>query len=126
MRVLVIEDDDGILAMVEDILTDEGHLVFMSKGERPIGPLVREHRPDVIILDLALPTTTGETILQALWEEEALRSTPVLLTSVWRMRTRKAYQEAQRRGQPVSFLAKPYGYYDLIDAVEQASRKMAP
>lgn len=126
MRVLVIEDDDGILAMIDDILTDDGHFVVKSKGQHSIPSLVREHRPDVIILDLSLPFTSGEAILQMLWQADDLRSTPVIVSSAWRVWAHRVYKEAQQRGQPVLLLHKPYGYHDLIRALQTAAGLQSP
>lgn len=58
-RVLVVEDDRAIARLVVDYLTAEGFAVeHAGDGESGI-QLAREHRPDVLVLDLMLPGVDG-------------------------------------------------------------------
>ncbi len=63
-KILVIEDDEMMLALLRHILGEGGHEIFpTADGPRGIS-LYKEHRPDVVLLDLALPTMNGLEVLR--------------------------------------------------------------
>jgi len=76
-RVLLIEDDDAIVAGLELNLALEGYEVLSAgDGERGLR-LARERSPDVILLDIMLPRVNGLEVLRRLRKENA--DVPVLI-----------------------------------------------
>ncbi|MGH2465059.1 MAG: hybrid sensor histidine kinase/response regulator, partial [Candidatus Limnocylindrales bacterium] len=80
--VLYIEDNPANLRLVERALAHRPGVRFLSAMLGRVGlDLAREHRPDVIVLDLNLPDIGGDEVLEALRAEPLTRDTPVLILS---------------------------------------------
>ncbi len=80
-RVLIIDDDYEIIAILTEILRHENHEVS-SAGE-PIEGMqtARKVKPDLIILDYHMPGNTGSHLFESLRRNNATKSTPILFMS---------------------------------------------
>ncbi len=102
-RVLVIDDDSGVLELMEAYLSRQGFQVIgVPNGEDALGTL-DDTQPDLIILDLVLPGMGGLDVLRQL--KQALPRVPVVMFS-GHPHTRTVV-EAMRRGAS-DFLRKPF------------------
>jgi DNA-binding response OmpR family regulator len=63
-RILIVEDDSAILCGLKDSLEFESHQVLMAAAEAGYRTLC-EDLPDLVILDLVLPTLSGYDLMQA-------------------------------------------------------------
>jgi signal transduction histidine kinase/DNA-binding response OmpR family regulator len=80
--VLVIDDDAGAREVIRRMLTREGYRV-LEAADGPQGlALARAESPDVITLDVLLPSTDGWKVLGELKADEALRNTPVVMMTI--------------------------------------------
>jgi PAS domain S-box-containing protein len=80
--VLYIEDNLSNLTLIEHIIVHRPHVKLVAAMQGRLGlDLAREHRPDLILLDLYLPDISGEDVLQQLRRQPALRNTPVIVIS---------------------------------------------
>jgi DNA-binding response OmpR family regulator len=62
--VLLIDDDDEVRAMVEQMLTQDGHRVSIAKDGEEGLRLAQQKKPELIITDILMPRKDGiETIL---------------------------------------------------------------
>ena len=58
-RLLVVEDDAHIRLGLCDALRAEGYDVTDCRDGAQAGPLVKQHKPDLVILDIMLPGKSG-------------------------------------------------------------------
>jgi diguanylate cyclase (GGDEF)-like protein len=78
--VMMVDDDPIMLEIVQTFLEEAGYTNFVTTSDPGSAlALAREHRPDVILLDLMMPRITGFDILQVVRDDEALRYTPVII-----------------------------------------------
>lgn len=102
-RVLVCDDDEGILDVIKMLLCDKGYEVkVVSQGQQFMG-IVRKFKPDLIILDLWMPGIAGEELLVRLKNGSGMRKVPVVLISA----QRELSQRARDMGAD-GYLAKPF------------------
>jgi two-component system phosphate regulon response regulator PhoB len=77
--ILVAEDDEDILELVVFDLEDEGYEVLTARdGEQAI-TLALERRPDLVLLDVAMPGLDGYEVTRRLRADDSTRATPVVL-----------------------------------------------
>lgn len=78
-RILIIEDDTDIQALLKERLNDEQFAVFQAfSGEEGLS-LCKTKKPDIIVLDIMLPNQNGFDVLRTLKTSPTLHSIPVLM-----------------------------------------------
>lgn len=90
-------------------------VVTASNGEEALQQ-ARTHHPDIILLDLRLPSITGTQILQLLRTDSALAGVPIVALTAYALDEERA--RALAAGFD-AFLAKPCLPDDLVDAIER-------
>jgi two-component system, OmpR family, response regulator len=81
VRVLLIDDDPDIALMVTMALAETGDEVIVASQSAHALTLARAARPDVVLLDLHMPGTGGDTLLARLKEDRVLAGIPVVVCS---------------------------------------------
>jgi two-component system phosphate regulon response regulator PhoB len=80
-RVLVVEDERDLQEVVGYNLRELGYEVVVSERGGPVAAMVREQRPDLVILDLMLPDISGLEVCRNLKSDPATRSIPVVMVT---------------------------------------------
>ena len=78
---LVIEDDPATAQLIADALASAGYRPLHAAEGGEALRLIGEHRPDLVILDLALPGIDGRSFLLSLRADEQTKRTPVIVVS---------------------------------------------
>jgi two-component system phosphate regulon response regulator PhoB len=119
-RVLVVEDEPDIAALIAYQLTREGFRVeTVASGTAALQAVSREV-PDLLVLDRMLPGLSGDEVLRALREDEATLSLPVLIL------TAKREQEDRIEGLELGaddYLTKPFSPRELVLRVQSILRR---
>ncbi len=79
-RVLVIDDDVTVHDLVARNMPDDYSLKF-AQNARSGMQLIRQHRPDLVLLDIMLPDRDGWSVLKELKADSELSDTPVIVIS---------------------------------------------
>ena len=79
--VLVVDDEFGIVDVLETILTDEGYRVLTACNGKQGLVRLAEQKPDVILLDFMMPILGGAEMLRAMAAEPACQRIPVIMMS---------------------------------------------
>lgn len=117
-KILIIDDDEGIVDALSLILKDEGYTVGTSlKGTEAIKK-VKDYKPKVILLDMLLSGKDGRDICRQLKTDPQTMKTPILMISAHP----SASQEAMKVGAD-AFLAKPFDTADLLKVVKKFAEK---
>lgn len=115
-RVFIVEDEDNIALALTTVLGREGwELTRLSDGAQAL-EAIRSERPDLVILDVMLPTLSGYEICQRIRLDETLDRTRIL------MMTARGTSVERRKGLALgadAFVSKPF---DLRDLLGQARR----
>jgi len=76
--VLVVDDQQANVRMVSSLLARAGYTVLPALGGSEGLDLAREHKPDVMLLDMRMPGMDGFEVLRLLKEEDATRDLPII------------------------------------------------
>jgi CheY-like chemotaxis protein len=116
--ILYVEDNLANLDLVETILMGRPEISLIPALQGRLGlQLAREHRPDLVLLDLHLPDITGEMVLHELRADERTRHVPVLVISA-DATTRQI--ERLRVAGARDYLTKPLDVDQFLAAVDAA------
>lgn len=80
-RVLIADDREAIRSLFHRLLSADGHDVVLAPDGASALAAVHRHRPDVILLDVAMPLVDGLEVCRQLKSDPATRLTPVVLVS---------------------------------------------
>jgi two-component system phosphate regulon response regulator PhoB len=120
-RVLVVEDESDIAALIAYQLTREGFRVETAgTGMEALQAIARDI-PDLVVLDRMLPGLTGDEVLLRLKEESATSNIPVLVL------TAKREQEDRIKGFELGaddYLTKPFSPRELVLRVQAILRRV--
>ena len=114
-RVVIAEDEALIRLDLRETLEEEGYQVVAetSRGDEVVA-LVREHRPDLAILDIKMPGGDG---LTAAAEITADRLAAVLVLTAF---SQRELIDRAREAGALAYLVKPFQRNDLVPAMELA------
>jgi CheY-like chemotaxis protein len=114
--VLYIEDNPSNVLLVQGLLRQRPLLGLRHAGTAAEGlAMTREHRPDLVLLDLHLPDAPGEDVLKALRDDPSTRSLPVIVA------TADVTSETARRITALgadAFLAKPLDLAQMLILID--------
>jgi two-component system, chemotaxis family, chemotaxis protein CheY len=79
--VLVVDDDPNIRRMIVAALRREGYEFLEAPNGREALDVMRQERPDVVVLDLMMPILSGWDVLRERADDPELRSIPVIIIS---------------------------------------------
>src|SRR3954451_17863787 len=113
--IVVINDNPDLLELARLLFEDEGYDVKVAQVGNGAYDLIRQTRPDLVILDVRLPDISGWDILQALRLDSLTAAITVLICSaaVGEMRD----LEAQLAQAGVDWLVKPFSIDTLLEKV---------
>lgn len=80
-HILVVDDDAAICEVLCEVLRDAGHAVTTASDGRAALDRVRDDAPDLILMDLMLPTLDGAAATRRLKRNPATRHIPVIAMS---------------------------------------------
>ena len=117
-RILVVEDDPAILRGLADNLRFESYEVLTASDGQSGYAALKEHKPDLIILDLMLPKMSGYDLCRKARAEGNL--TPIL------MLTARGEEADRVRGLDLGaddYLSKPFSLPELLARVRALLRR---
>jgi two-component system KDP operon response regulator KdpE len=115
-QVLVVDDEPQIQRVLRPSLTASGYEVREATSGREALAAVREHSPDLIILDLGLPDMDGKEVLRKL---RILTRTPVIVLSA---RDRESEKIAALDLGADDYVEKPFAMGELLARMRTALR----
>jgi two-component system phosphate regulon response regulator PhoB len=119
-RILVVEDERDISALVAYHLTKEGYRVRTAEGGQEALEAAGSERPDLVILDLMLPGFSGYDVLAEMRRRPGLADVPVVVLTARREETDRV------RGLELGaddYVTKPFSPRELILRVAAVLRR---
>jgi CheY-like chemotaxis protein len=116
--ILYIEDNLSNFNLVERLLAQRPNVTLLAAMDGSLGlELARQHRPDLILLDLHLPIMEGQEVLARLKEQESTSGIPVVVVSADATASRV---EALLDAGADAFLTKPLEVKRFMAVVDDA------
>lgn len=122
MRVLIVDDERTIRETLKEILEEEGFEVSTEKVGSKVVNLVEDIKPELLILDLFLPGTSGMEVLQTLHDRGFTQRIAVIIVSGHG--TVETSVKAMKLGA-FDFIEKPIKYEKLLNVIENAKEYLS-
>ena len=114
--VLIVEDDYLNMMFYNDVLEAHGYNTLQASDGRPVLAMAREHKPDLILMDMQLPGVSGMELTRSLKQDEEARNIPVVAVTAMAMR---GDEDRIRAAGCDGYLSKPIGVAGFIETVRR-------
>lgn len=111
-KICVLEDDEGIMQIIQILLMEENYEVHGFSNISDFMNANSNHMADLFLLDVMLPDGSGIDVCRRLKEHSKTKQVPVLMMSA-----HSSIKEITCSCQAEGFLAKPFDIYDFIGKI---------
>tara|TARA_B100001540_G_scaffold20281_1_gene16757 strand:- start:91 stop:774 length:684 start_codon:yes stop_codon:yes gene_type:complete len=122
-HIFVVEDEKPIQTLLRYNLEKEGFKVSSSENGEEALSLIKEKKPDLILLDWMLPDLSGIKICQYLKHDKKVQDIPII------MLTAKGEEEDKVKGLESGaedYLTKPFSFPELLARIKAMLRRVKP
>jgi two-component system phosphate regulon response regulator PhoB len=113
--ILVVDDDKDILEVLQYILEDSGYLVDTLSDGHYLFDKIKEHMPDLILLDIMLGNMDGRELCKDVKAQTETHNIPVILISA----SHSINAPFHQMGAPDDFISKPFDIKVLLNSIEK-------
>ena len=114
-KALVVDDDEELVELIRDVLDVDGRFeVRVANNGFDAGMMVKEYRPDVIVLDVMLPDINGKEVCQRVRSDTSLDDVRIICISG--MAEADKIGELKEAGAD-DFMQKPFEVENLVERV---------
>jgi DNA-binding NtrC family response regulator len=117
-KVLIVDDEAPIRALMKATLSMAGHDVVEASGGEEALEKIKKSNFDVVVLDIMMPVTDGYEVLERIKAIPSKANLPVIIV------TAKAYESGgimrEMTGGAIDHISKPFDPADLESAVSRA------
>jgi two-component system, OmpR family, response regulator VicR len=119
--ILCIEDEPEMIDLIRLILTRKGFDVLGATGGKEGLNLIKQEKPDLVLLDLMMPDMDGWEVYQQMKADNNIQNIPVIIV------TAKAQTIDKVLGLHIAkvddYIAKPFSPQELLNSVERVLAK---
>ncbi|MDD3371049.1 MAG: response regulator [Alphaproteobacteria bacterium] len=114
--VMIVEDNELNLKLFRDLLEAHGYATLHTHDGFQVLDMVRQNRPDLILMDIQLPEVSGIEVTGWLKADEELKKIPVIAITAFAMR---GDEEKIRAAGCDDYLSKPIAVHQFIATVKK-------
>ena len=112
--VMIIEDNELNMKLFNDLLQAQGYNTVQSMDGKNVLKLVRQNRPDLILMDVQLPGVSGVELTKVLKADAELKTIPIIAVTAFAM---KGDEEKIREGGCDGYLSKPISIPIFLETI---------
>ena len=113
-KILIAEDEPNIVLSLEFLLKESGYEVAVARDGAEALTLAAAWRPDLVVLDVMLPSVNGFEVCQRLRDNQELKGVKILMLTA---RGRESEAEKGMAAGAHAYMTKPFATKELIRAV---------
>jgi len=115
-KVFIVEDNELNMKLFRDLVEASGYETVVTRSGMNALELAREHRPDLILMDIQLPEISGLDVIRQLKADFELRAIPVIAVTAFAM---KGDEERIREGGCEGYMSKPISVPQFIATLKK-------
>ena len=113
-KVLIVEDNELNLKLLNDLLEYHGYVIFTTRRGEAALDIARQHKPDLILMDIQLPDITGFEAASRLKADEETRAIPIVAVTAFAMSGDRVKVLASGCDD---YIAKPFNVMEFLQVV---------
>jgi DNA-binding response OmpR family regulator len=113
-RILIVEDEPSIVVSLEFLMRGAGYEVAVARDGEEALRLIATERPDLVVLDVMLPSVSGFEVCRRIRETTASEGIKVLMLTA---RGREAEMKKGIAAGADAYMTKPFATRDLVEVV---------
>ena len=114
--VMIVEDNELNMKLFNDLLEANGYNIIQTRDGLEALKLPRQHKPDLILMDIQLPEVSGLEVTKWIKEDDNLKSIPIIAVTAFAM---KGDEEKIREGGCEAYIAKPISVATFLQTVQR-------
>ena len=114
--ILIVEDNELNMKLFHDLLEAHNYDTLQTRDGNEALELAREHRPDLILMDIQLPGVSGLEVTRQIKADDELKSIPIIAVTAFAM---KGDEDRIREGGCEAYNAKPIRIDELVATVQK-------
>jgi two-component system cell cycle response regulator DivK len=115
-RILIVEDTEDNRQIMRDLLSSAGYALIEAKTGAEGVSMAKEHKPDLILMDIQLPIMDGYEATRRIKKEPELHAIPIIAVTSYAL----AGDEAKTRAAGCdAYIAKPFSPRQLLLKVRE-------
>ena len=114
--VMIVEDNELNMKLFNDLLRANGYSTLPMRNGYDALDALKEHRPDLIIMDIQLPEISGLELTDRLKKDEALKKIPIVAVTAFAMRGDE--QKIMAAGCD-AYLSKPISVTTFLETIRK-------
>lgn len=115
-KIMLVDDEAIYLVEFEDILREHGYRVYAALDGESCLELTEIYRPDIILLDIAMPKMSGFEVLRKLKENPTYKRIPIILVTG---KSTAPQIPSDCKALIADFFQKPFAVDTLLDRIEK-------
>jgi len=115
-EVLVIDDERDVTNLIKVNLEDQGYDVFVAYNGPDAIAIARERKPEVIILDLAMPGMDGFSVMKVLKQDKETEHIPIIVLTG---HDTKGYKQKSLMLGAAQYMTKPFSEKDIVEEIKK-------
>ena len=117
--ILVVDDDKDVVRYFKTLLDDHGYRAITAMDGVEAMEKIRSEHPDLVTLDITMPTKTGVTVYRDIKENEEFKQTPVLMVTGVPPKFKDFISTRSQVPPPDGYLEKPVALGDVLSEVSR-------
>jgi len=113
--ILIVEDNELNMKLFNDLLEAKGYSIFKTKNGMEALEIAKEHKPDLILMDIQLPEVSGLEVTKWIKEDDTISHIPVIAVTAFAM---KGDEERIRQGGCEAYISKPISVGSFIKTIQ--------
>ena len=114
--ILIVEDNELNMKLFNDLLEAHGFATVKTREGTRVLEIAREHKPDLILMDIQLPEVSGLDLIRWLKDAQDLKHIPVIAITAFAM---KGDEDRIRETGCEDYISKPISVLGFIETVKK-------
>lgn len=114
--ILIVEDNELNMKLFHDLLDAHGYTTIQTRNGVDALELAREHKPDLILMDIQLPEVSGLEVTRWIKDDDELCEIPIVAVTAFAM---KGDEERIRDGGCEGYISKPISVVHFLKTIGQ-------